>query len=524
MRTPPTVLTILLLSLALLPSTAEAGVCNDFLSRTLKEETKSILGSFAGKLGLVNEPQENERHLRDESEFWVTITEGSAFTIDCENDLVRSLYFPTGLLLKALWDLELNGREFTLFQAEYGLYVVIDQRAVAALGPDDLYVFANSPDAYKVCVNRQGEEGSGCDVYRVLPEPSQTNWPFVHAAYSYAHVVLDEEYATWAKEGMSWIADQTMRTHESLNFSLETAEGPDLDHLCGPRAMAFYERGNRPKSQGGTAGYASVSLSLCAYRDQGNAAEPTVPKRLRLITAAIAAKRFDDLEGSAHFKRLSSASKILNTLLHITAPISAEKGCGVETTSNEMQTIGFSLNPELPLWNFGSAGGRFERSDENRTKIIYPKEEHYVISSYMHDNKKFYDIWLVNKCDMERKRPSSVYKIVIYNPILTGDYVDLFFEDLDKDYDDIYAKYGRPSDRVRERRLESGYIFRISDYREYFYWHDLLSNEFSNNDKILDILPIVDAPEGELVEYFTHLTMAAVIQTAVDTKFAGEAR
>lgn len=99
--------------------------------------------------------------------------------------------------------------------------------------------------------------------------------------------------------------------------------------------------------------------------------------------------------------------------------------------------------------------------------------------------------------------------------------MDLYFEDINKDYSEFYKKYGQPADRIRKRRLESGYIFRIEDYKGYFYWYDLLSNEFYNSDKVLEVLHIFEGHESSLINYFTHLTMAAVIQTAVEMQIPG---
>lgn len=507
------------------PQDARAGLCEEIFKQEIERES-AVVGEALLSIFRQAEASETppKSALLSTARYYVTVTEGTANTIDCDHDVVRSVYFPLGLLLKPLRDIQLDEATYTLFHAEYGLQLLIDQRAVAPVTEGDLYVFSDSADTHPLCP----EASDDCSPRRLAQEPSSENWPFVHGRWSYLHTQAIPEAAETLDAVHRWKYGDS--DDETAPWSLEVGErGSDPEVVCRLLSGHLYQRGMAPERHGGASAYPyqAFSLSPCVDPPAGasDAEIPETPlilRRVKYVTYESAEKHFEGLWSATVFKSLGSVSTLLEQALNFEQPFSSRKECSEEATRNNSMTIGASA--ELKLWNIGGVLG-----SEVTAQLVqrFDQDRQYVVRSYLHHAAEsgaagaarwppFFDIQLIARC--EGGRPIEPEKIEVESP-LTWKKVELFIDQLDEHYDIVAGgPVGRPSESVQRERLDAGYIFVIADFNEYYYWRDVLRAEFDANPVLNDIQPAVSVPRDVLTDFFAHLVMSAALQSNVDTK------
>ena len=527
-------LSALIVTLALWPKAASAGLCEEILADELKSGSKKVADSIFDIFRSDSSTVEVEKSgLESVSDIYVTITEGTANTLDCDRDVVSSLYFPLGLVVRPLRDIDHQGRSYTLFQTEYGMQLLIEQRAVAPVTDKDLYVFSDSADTHPVCVTASKND---CSAMAIAKEPVSENWPFIHARWSYLHLPYTAEtgaIVAATREGLAATLDVQdgdipFDTIEDVPFdAIETAVGPD--DTCPSLTGMLYHRGVPPKLHGGESKYpfGKFEISTCvanpddALHDTDSSSPPAL-RRLKFVTADAYKQHFARLWSATVFKSLGSVSTLLEQALNLTQPFSTRKECTVEATSKNSLTLGASA--ELQLWDVGAVF-----SDELLVELkkAFATEKQYVVRSYLHQGSMdgqaastrwppFFDIQLIAQCKGDRAVQPE--KIEIDSP-LAWKKIELFIDVLDEHYDLVAGgPLGRPTESVKRTRLDSGYIFVIKEFNHYYYWRDVLRAELALNSVLNDIVPSVAVDRYVLIDYFAHLVMSAAMQSTVATK------
>jgi len=147
----------------------------------------------------------------------------------------------------------------------------------------------------------------------------------------------------------------------------------------------------------------------------------------------------------------------------------------------------------------------------------------YIIQKGKEENLNFPifdidDIWITLNCDKDNSYPEKFKLIVIYYPYVTDQWIEVVPDVLRKDYINNVSKgYGVPSLQEEDQNLRNGIIWAIADYKQYFFWRNVLRDFFSNDSKVREIIDKYTSPnqKDQTVDYFVHLVMLAAFDSLV---------
>lgn len=215
---------------------------------------------------------ETTNSLFDTAEYWVTVTTGPAEWIDCRSgNLLKSLYFPMGMVVRPERDVGKGDNMRTIFVTEHGLRVFIDPVALQPVLPDVGYVFVASDGAYKVCHTAE----VGCDPHReaaateTRPDYALT-FPFLNGYEVYLRVPAALDDLDAARRELKLLAE-----FQNIQPSAPTIFGPRYDlsdpdriDVCKHRQAylhSFYSHHDPAALDNGSLYPGPVTYSLCSF-------------------------------------------------------------------------------------------------------------------------------------------------------------------------------------------------------------------------------------------------------------------
>jgi hypothetical protein len=128
------------------------------------------------------------------------------------------------------------------------------------------------------------------------------------------------------------------------------------------------------------------------------------------------------------------------------------------------------------------------------------------------------DIWLILRCAKDQSYPVEFKSIIMYYPYATDNWIEVVPNVLRKTYEDeVAVGYGVPSWQEDNRNLHNGIIWTIADYKQYFFWRNVLHDYFSNDSKVRELMDQYEDwdRKEQIVDYFVHLLMSAVFESRV---------
>lgn len=457
----------------------------------------------------------NGSRLTDVADYWVTITTGPASWLNCQDKTIRKeIYFPIGLILRPVRDVRFDSRDLTIFQTEYGLNVIIDTKAVAPVHDKASYVFADANTIYGVC--KPGD--SACDMFRE-PRPRKAqgdDWPYFSANKGYLFSPDPAMVAKAAQDLRSLQDAQDQQTSASAGSARQTAYQDDP--ACQPHAAFLY----RPykKFETGAINNGSeyprpVRFTLCTRDPAGNLRY----RKLKFVTPEFAEQRFAGLWTVSTANLLDK--DVLNSLkqsVQYSNQLVTEISCG-QPLGDDLLTLsalaGSPLNSGDTANLSDIIAGDAAADATNRELHIRAYETHLGLSDKeeIYSAPLFQDLELKVLCsdDLRVIRPERIR--IQARQLFGAEPLDISLNDLNADYDRLYAKYGRPPDRVARERLENGQLFRICDLIEYMNWRDLLRRDFLDLPGLEKTAKGLGVGKVILADHMAHLVMATFFFT-----------
>lgn len=445
--------------------------------------------------------------LADVSEHWVTITTGSASWINCQNqNTQRTVYFPIGLVLRPVRDVRIDSQDRTIFQTEYGLNVIIDNRAVAPVTAEGGFVFADGNAVYAVC-----KPGAvGCEARREFRPKAATgaDWPYFsgNKGYLFTSNIADLEAA----------AEELSALRAVMRTSPEAATPPDFSEhpACQGREAWFYRPFRRfdPDAPDKDAEYPRpVTYTLCSLDPQGN----VIWRRVKIVTPESAAAKFEGLWAVSTL-RVPDAAIVdsLKEAVGYDAPIVSYIPCG-EARGAGLKTIGDLV---LSPFNQGEVVNLSDEILAERTNFelhVRAYETHVGLSQEraIFQAPLYQDLELEVLCDDDLNVDAPGTVRIHAAPIFGRRPLAFSFAELDRDYDRLFNSYGRPPPASAKLRLTEGRLFRICEFIEYVNWRTLLRQRFLSQPSVTDAAEVLDVEALTIADHVAHLMMATFFFT-----------
>ena len=522
------------------PSIAfDRDICSELFAKEAKQQAEN-LKSWVSSLFNFSNDSENIASIKVpeaskliDPKYWVTVKEGTAFSIDCQTGVTGSVYYPLGLILAQVHHLgpisDENSQASFLFMTEYGLHVVLDELAVAPIRKDDVFYFADGVGIYNFCINSV-EANPNCDA--MLPNNDLASGLSSKSGYIHGSFNKSDDAKTIKRRIQEF--QRWSRLYANQNRGLPVTENTitreEMEFICERYGAGTFYRKGAPLPE--NIGYQWISLSLCAYTDlekrSGFSRKP-----LKIVTYDQTVRIFKDGWSSMFFKRIENIHPIIGLIEDVKKfanGFRSRKECRGELKTENFQTVGFSAGAKTPgaggILSWLSIGGEFEIKMKSTFQETFKEGEMFIISAHIFRTGKkngeggliplldINDIWLVMKC--EDDRPIKAKYIVIYHPEVIDGWIKIYIEDLRETYDDRTNKYGGPSWSEEKRNLYNGVIWQITDYQQYFYWRSVLRRFLCEDAKIQDLLlRYPEEREDQIIDYFVHLTMAATFQSLI---------
>jgi hypothetical protein len=506
--------------LAATPAHASSSEICDRIFRSLElaQSTKSLWSYFREiwvPTGMAQPPADRESVKPfAAAEYWVTIAPGTARGPDCNQGLVRSIYYLPGLVVRPILDI---GYGDVLLVTEHGLYAVVPQQHLAPITEDSHYIFSDGIADHRLCVN-SARLNPECDALIPFADSPAR----LHAIFSYVHghnpTDMDERRRLYLRS----YYDRRLPTREDAR-----------EKLCNRfNAGSLYSRKATNEPMPGTGqktGYDMVSMSLCTYRGL----EPTETLALRagikIVTHEGAKESFSVAVPTVHLRR-SDQILDLSKILDDNRTFRSRKECSEDLSISQFQTAG--LSGGLSIDKVIRAGVKLEL--ERRTVFTQNFDDRmFVISAHTAQPddltsisqffRRTYDIWSVYSC--QNGSVIAPEKIVLYHQLPRDSFIEFDVQELRKEYERHYDKRGQPT-RSRELDLyNDGYVWRYSDYQDYIQWREHLRLALQDNPKIVDLAEHNTHRDQftanphlymQLVDHFVHLTLTAAFFSDIE--------
>lgn len=500
-------------------------VCDEMLMREVRERFNRTYNRIDGevygnsRLGYAVPATVRDRS----SEYYVTLTSGTADQIDCDSGLAAGVYFPIGIMLKPLRKIQVRGREKMLYLTEYGLRLVFDPDAVGPVREQDAYIVADSTQIFAIC--RRNDTDCDSAAERV---PSEQRLPAVsaHGRYLYTDDVamidriadfyddfrkIERNRERWDPQLVAEVTDAACQEGEFYTFPyfLRPKDTPRTDTV----------------GRFGNDMYHPVRFNTCTIRD-GAAYSRTI----KFVTHAIASDHFKALVQATPLRKpgdkLRQALRILEQDDKYGVP---EVRCGESVFPGPGQVPGVGGDGPVQISQILRAEAvRVARGGQRpgRQTVFHMYQPHGLFKDEaVIETPPIYDeVELVIRC--QDGEPFEGDKVLVHHSLLRDQPLELDVDDM-FDYYIAYntlteggetsgSAFGGVTDRERRSRLRQGTLFRICEITEYIYWRDALLNLFRELDALRDIARNIAVDEDLLSRHFTHLVMASVF--AVDLK------
>jgi hypothetical protein len=513
-------LTLATILLAAAPAPASSSEICDRIFKSLEraESGSSLWSYFRGiwvPAGMAQPPADREP-VRPfaAAEYWVTIAPGTARGPDCNQGLVRSIYYLPGLVVRPILDI---GHGDVLLVTEHGLYAVVPRQHLAPVTEDSHYIFSDGVGDHRLCVN-SAKLNPECDALL----PSADSQARLHAIFSYVHGRNPSDMEERRRLYLSSYYDRRLPDREDARAKL-------CDRF---NAGSLYDRKETTDPMPGIdqqPGYDMVSMSLCAYREP----EPTETLALRagikIVTHEGAKESFSVAVPTVYLRR-SDQILDLSKILDGNRSFRSRKECFEELSISDFQTAG--LSGGLSIDTLISAGVKLEV--ERRTEFTQDFDDRmFIISAHTAQPddltsisqffRRTYDIWSVYSC--QNGSVSAPEKIVLYHQLPRDSFIEFDVQELRKEYERHYDKRGQPT-RSRELDLyNDGYVWRYSDYQDYIQWRQHLRLALQDNPKIADLAEHETYRDQfnenphlymQLVDHFVHLTLTAAFFSDIE--------
>lgn len=512
----------------------QVGVCTELLREAIQRRYPDAI---PGLQTATQEPPLNE--LGDIADYWVTITTGPARWLDCsEGRPQKSHYFPMGLVLRPIRDVTIPDDSaadqiWTVFQAEYGMLVLVDRRAVAPVSPDVGYVFAEGTFIHKLCGVKDAEN---CNPGENLPPLNNLSnaWPFLTSFYSYLRTTdvgsLEDAYNEYLKfkDNQRRAAIYERDGGAPFTFSAREPQSLEEDPACAPRSAYLYRYFNQfdPAQKDDNSEYrVPVRYTFCVVPPAG-APDPTVRWRpIKVVTHAIAAETFDQLWWASVEPGVTDITLQALQLL--------------ENRPDQLLTrIACSRNgnpADVQLMTARDAGLSFLDIPQEEPRVRWSSadpEAAYHFRMYrpargLSPSATFAEVPLYQDIDLkifcgDDRRPERATDIRVHLYPVFPEPIVLNAIEMENWYLQNYNNYGFEG----RRYLSNGFIERICDYPEYYGWRATLEKFLLQDAQIIRWSESRLRVEKEITaRHFAHLIMAVLfftdVQLQIDDDTAG---
>lgn len=450
-----------------------------------------------------------ESDLAERAEFWVTVTTGPAKWLDCSSgNMLKSMFFPMGMMVRPERDVEIGGHVHTVFQTEHGLRVFLDVEGLRPIDEDIAYIFSNGDGAFKVCKQRDDK----CDAYSEfrLTEHDR-HWPFVSGYQSYlrAEGAAEIDLARAQLEALFEYQLDPPDPDDPLAVHLDLTN-PDSNPSCvlrEARLHTFFNHFDLDAPQKGSEYPQPVRFSLCSFIQGGvyNRYE-----RLKLVTHTYAEERFRQLWAVITIPTLpANIEAATRALFKVDSPIVQIIKCG--DPRGEVFTLGSisrkKVNSVTDVIN----------NDQSRYSIFRQFQIAQAQSpvDIFKSAPLFNDIELTMLCDDENGVRNAGSLIIDLEPLTTGARLEIQLFDLYGALRDNFGNLGMVDDQLLNKRLRGGVMYRICDFHEYIVWRTILFNEIKDSDLVRQAKDILAVDLSLMADHITHLILASVFSTDV---------
>ena len=500
------------------------GVCTQLLREAI---LRRYPDAVPGLQNATIESPTNE--LGEIADYWVTITTGPARWLDCNEERPqKSHYFPMGLILRPIRDLTIPdnfGEEkvWTVFQAEYGLLVLIDRRAVAPVLDDVGYIFAEGTFIHKLCGPNDPDD---CNPGENLPPLNTSNnaWPVLTAWYSYLRTTdvasLDGKYQEYLafRENQRRAALYARDGGTPFMFQARTPQALDEDSACAPQLADLYRylRQFDPTKEHNNSEYgAPVSYSFCVVPPP-SAPDRTVRWRpMKVVTHKIARESFAQLWWAAvepgvtditvqALELLENRADQLLTRVECFQPATSGLTFPTSAQAAGLGPLDVVTEEARVLWSSQDPNSEYHFR-------LYRPARGFSQSATLAAVPLYQDIDLKIFCGNDRKPPRATEIRVHLYPVFPEPIV-LDVVEMENWYLNKYQQWGFEG----RRHLGNGLIERICDYPEYYGWRDTLERFLLQDAQIISRSePRLRVSKEVTARHFAHLIMAVLFFTDV---------
>ncbi len=500
-------------------------VCNKLLRDALREKHPDL---FSGLSSTEWTPPHSE--LTDEAEFWVTITTGPAQWLDCKEDSLRkSHFFPMGLVLRPLRDVSITNPDgsqkvWTIFQTEYGLLVLIDRNATAPVTKDTGYVFAIGNGVFKLC---GPEDDATCDPGQDLPPLNHNGpfWPYLSGWDSYLRTDdperLMENYSEYLafRENQLQIQENNPRVVGNRHFVKRQPTRLEDDPACAVQQAYLYEFDKLfdPYAPDQNSEYSvPVRFSFCNLPPEQAPIRTAGYRPVKVITDSLARKMFDSLWlAEVRNSPYEIVKQLVEVLPGLDRPHLELVRCGQNV--DDLFTFGTAASNQgrIALGEVIADEARAERAPpgrnmEYRFRLFQPSQGRSP-SKTLSDVPLFQDVDLEIFCGDDREPMRAQTVRIHFRPVFDQP-LTLDMRIVENAYVESFESYGFE----RRRYIEDGYIERICDYPEYYFWLNVLRKELKKDPVILNSTSRLAVDKETIADHFAHLILATLFFTEVE--------
>lgn len=467
------------------------------------------------------------------SEYWVTINTGPARWIECSEETPAPMhFFPMGLLLRPVRDLTLrdaNGgaRDWTIFQAEYGLLVLIPREAVAPVTRDVGYIFPEGTFVHKLC---GPVDEADCNPGENLPPLNnyRPRWPVLAPWESYLRTTetaaleaLNDHHRAYTANRA--LVDRYLENNGTLPFGLQARAPQTLaeDPACVPHEAYLYNYGKAYDTdvEHDNAEYGvPVSYSLCTQPPAGAERQLVTPRPAKIVTYKLAEERFAGLWSSAVEFQLTDVGRKARDVLQHPPPLPVSRlECGrdVPKALSPLETADARGQGMLDVMAEANLIEAVEDGFAYHIKPYRPARGRSP-SQIFHEIPLYQDIELKVYCGDDR-RPVRAREVRIHLYPLFTEPLSLDFESVENWFLTRYEDWGFEG----RRHLSNGYLERICDYPEYYAWRDTLEKFLKEDAQIIGVSERkLQVDKSVTASHFAHLIMAMLFFTEVPLKDA----
>jgi hypothetical protein len=512
------ILSLSVLSVFVIPGRtvfAQPDPCTVVFAQELDERKQDLFQMVRQDLGSDTPDQLKDSQLAEQAPYWVTITTGPARWVDCKARSVnKSLFFPIGLVLRPVSQLEIGGDVHTIFQTEYGLRVIISEDAIAPITEDDAYVFANGNAVYQVCKPNDSE----CDAKLPLQwsQSSGSHWPYLNGRWSYLHStevqVMQQAHANW--EILRSRQDEAGAAQPGP-FSSDYPTSFEDESACGRRQAYLFALGVKPNLDvyGRGAEFPNPVRFRYCFRDPDGIIRAAP---VRTVTKDLAEAMFGKLWSATAPTHLDGRiDGVIRRAFNFKGTFLTKISCGQEVPKDHRTYgwLGRGRERDGPV----NISDEIELDTTTRQQAFHYRTylTHMGRSDYdsLYDGPIFHDIELVVECTASMTPSHPVMLRIHYPPIFSNGPLELNVVKVEAMFDALLDKYGTTSDRVRKQRLDGGKLFRICDFNEYSMWRAVLGQALRQKGKTQEAAENLGVSIGTMADHLTHLIMASVFQT-----------